>query len=156
MAYRNGTVEATLRPDRNMVLVIGTGFDELFLPDFAAGRLCYGGPDVLYLMSDGGLGHDMHVVLEAWDAEPSPAPGELTDSTVVSLARPGIYVSRLTESAASPVLDLPEPGDYVARVSVTGRRALPAVRAAASGDRRPVEHVLVQLWPSTPSIDVNS
>lgn len=154
MAHRSAMVEAQLLPDRNMVLVIGVGFDELFLPDFTAGRLCYGGPDVLYLMSDGGLGHDVHVMLEAWDAEPEPAAGDLTDSAVLTLTRPGIYVSRLTESAASPVLELPAPGVYLARVSVSGRRALPAARAAATDGPRPTERVLVQLWaaPDRPQI----
>lgn len=145
-----GAVEVTLPPEDDIVLVAGTGFRDFVLPDFTADRLCYGGPDQLYLMGDGRTGHDEHVILESWDAEPAPAMAELADVTVVTLTRPGVYVSWMAESAASPVLDLAVAGAYTARVTVTGRAALAELPLAVPpGHPRPVEHVLVQLWSQT-------
>jgi hypothetical protein len=145
MARITGTVEGRVHPDRNMVLVIGTGFLDMFLPDFTQNRRCYGGEDLLYVMSDGRTGHDEHVVLEAWDGPPGPVEAEISDTTRITLTRPGIYVSRMTESAASPVLELPEAGAYAVRV-IVGGRPQPASPVAGA---RPVEHVRVQLWPAT-------
>ncbi|MFG1610430.1 hypothetical protein [Actinoplanes sp. NPDC049265] len=157
MAMLLGAVEATLPPEDNMVLVAGTGFRDFVLPDFTAGRLCYGGPDQLYLMGDGRTGHDEHVLLESWDAEPAPDAAELTDVAVVTLTRPGVYVSWMAESAASPVLELAVAGDYRARVTVTGRAALAELPLAVPpGRRRPVEHVRVQLWPQPASSPARS
>jgi hypothetical protein len=149
MARLTGTVEAWVYPERNMVLVIGTGFRDMFLPDFTENRLCYGGNDLLYLMSDGRTDHDEHVVLESWDGPPDPAEAEFTDTTHITLTQPGVYVSRMAETAASAILHLPKSGVYLAEVTVTGRHARaghPLVVQAAG--QRPVEYLRVRFWPA--------
>lgn len=144
-----GSVRARVAPDHGYVIVLGTGFRRTFLPDFAQGRLCYPGEDILYLMSAVGWAHDDEVVLEAWSERPPPDPAaEAGEETSMPLSEGRLYVSRNMEAAASPVLTAGPAGRYRVRVEVFGRSALARYYADYTpGGPYPAERLRVCLWP---------
>jgi hypothetical protein len=153
MAHLLGSVEAQLMPDHGFVIVLGTGFRQTFLPNFTQGRLCYPGDDMLYLMSGTGFAHEDHVVLQAWDAPPPLDPhSEASETAEMLLTEGRLYVSRLMESAASPVLAVGPGGRYDLRVDVTGRSALIDYYTHYQPRQPPAcEHLHVRLWPAPSS-----
>jgi hypothetical protein len=150
MAELLGSVQARVTPDHGFVVVLGTGFQGAFLPDFAEGRLCYPGDDMLYLMSGVGWAHDDHVVLNAWTGQPPTDPhAEASETTQMLLSQGGVYVSLAMRTAASPILSTGPGGRYHLRVDVTGRTALRAYYANYHPDlEKAVEHLRVSFWPT--------
>lgn len=137
-----------------MIMVFGVGAEDTFVPEFEAGRFCYGGPDLLYLVSASPWLHEARVVLEAWDAQPPPdAEAELTETTEVSLRQGRLYVSMMGEFPVSPELPVGPGGRYRVRVDVHGRAEL---RRRDSDPDRPdilhcIEQFFVRFWPAEPS-----
>ncbi|MEV0713127.1 hypothetical protein [Asanoa sp. NPDC050611] len=146
-----GSVRARVTPDHGFVIVLGTGYQKPFLPDFREGRLCYASDDILYLMSAIGWAHDDEVILEAWPGQPPPDPAaERSDTTNMVLSEGRIYVSRLMEAAVSPVLTAGSPGPYHVRVEVTGRAAVATYyEDRTPGDPHALEQMRVHLWPAS-------
>ena len=150
MARLLDKVEARLSPANGVVILLGTGFRETFLPDFHQRRLSYPGPDIVYVTSANGSAHEDDVTVEAWDGPPPPdGDADLSETTELHLSEGQVYVSRQMRSAASPVLSAGPAGRFGMRVDVFGRTALAAHYAATSDQDGPglAERVRVRLWP---------
>ncbi|MEV0897207.1 hypothetical protein [Actinoplanes sp. NPDC049802] len=120
MSNRLDVVTGEVRPERRLILVLGGSGGGTLAPDFSRRRLCYAGPDELYLISSNERSHPAIVSLEAWDGEPSSSPdADATDVTEMELRDGTAVLTFLGERVCSPVLTVGPPGRYGVRVEVT-------------------------------------
>ncbi|MBB5084003.1 hypothetical protein [Nonomuraea endophytica] len=145
-----GVTETSLPPDNCMIIVVGVRYDEMIKVDFRNRRMCYGGLDMLYLMSETEFLHDSHVRLEAWTSEPPPTKGwEEEEHTRIRLTEGRMYVSGMMEFAASPEIPTGAPGHYHVQVYASGRHEARRLAFDPEVEEIPpdVERFLVRVWP---------
>jgi len=149
---RTGRVVASVRPERRMLVLLGTGFTDMFLPDLRTGDMCYGGRDLLWVVSGSGFGHSAAVTLEGWSTEPGlcDGPWEERAETGMFLSEGSLYISGMFERRLSEPVAVAERGACRARVYARGRREIDRIaRAVPDPEDMPpdVERFLIQVWP---------
>jgi len=70
MPRRLGSICAQVVPTNRLIAIVGSGLAEPVLPDFTTDKLCYPGPDMVYLRSASARWHEVDVTVEAWDSAP--------------------------------------------------------------------------------------
>jgi hypothetical protein len=153
LSHRADHVQASLRPERRIIILLGTGFTDGFQPDFRSDRLCYGGKDMLYILSGSSCVHTASVRLEGWTGEPERLdyPWEERAETEMELTRGEMYVSGMAEFPVSRSISVGSPGACRVRVHALGRQLIDHLDRVVRPDPEdiPADIVkfLIQVWP---------
>ncbi|BBH68499.1 hypothetical protein ACTI_51840 [Actinoplanes sp. OR16] len=118
-------------------------------PGLPGGGWLSAGRNMITVVSASTRHHVAAVTVEAWEAQPAPAPGwaDMTETSVI-LDSGFLEINPLVDGEDADDITVGGAGAYRVRAYVTGRAELQAATPPPDVELHGVERYLLQIWPA--------